>query len=133
ISLSQSGVTYTAAINNVTGDGHTIQASVPVNSAQDDAGNENTTSASTDNIVVLDNIAPSVTINQSVGQPDPTQVQPLNFTIVFSEPVAGLTDTDISLSGSTANVSSAIKTITGSGPVYNVAVSNITSNGLVRA
>ena len=39
--------------------------------------------------VILDNTAPTVTINQASGQADPTTVSPINFTAVFSEPVTG--------------------------------------------
>ena len=33
--------------------------------------------------------APTVTINQAAGQADPTNASPINFTVVFSEPVTG--------------------------------------------
>lgn len=73
------------------------------------------------------------TINQAAGQSDPTASLPVNFTVVFSELVTGFNAADISLAGSTANVSSANVSVTGSGSVYNVAVSGITSSGQVRA
>ena len=41
--------------------------------------------------VILDNTAPTVTINQASGQADPTTVSPINFTATFSEPVTGFT------------------------------------------
>ena len=34
---------------------------------------------------------PTVTINQAAGQADPTNASPINFTVVFSEPVTGFT------------------------------------------
>src|SRR5262249_17061911 len=84
---------------------------------------------SADNVVTLDTTPPSVTINQAAGQADPTRLLPINFTVVFSEPVTGFAGNGVSLSGSTANVSSATKTVTGGGTTYNVAINNVTSNG----
>ena len=40
-----------------------------------------------------------MTINQAAGQADPTNASPINFTVVFSEPVTGFTDGDVTLSG----------------------------------
>ncbi len=54
-----------------TGNG-TVIATVPAAGAQDAAGNDNAVSTSTDNTVTLDTTAPTVTVNQKVGQLDPT-------------------------------------------------------------
>ena len=52
-----------------------------------------TTTSSTQSglpVVISDDApAPTVTINQAVGQADPTNGSPINFTVVFSEPVTG--------------------------------------------
>src|SRR6185369_7998557 len=53
---------------------------------------------------VTDGIKPTVTINQAVGQADPTNTSPVTYTIVFSEPVAALTTAMIDISTSTATV-----------------------------
>ena len=65
------------------------------------AGNNNNISTSTDNSVTYDNISVNVSINQRVGQADPTNVLPLEFDIVFSEPIkpASFTIADITNSG----------------------------------
>lgn len=73
---------------------------------------------------------PSVTINQAAGQADPTSSSPTNFTVTFSEPVTGFDSSDVVLSG-TAGATTAI--VTGSGAVYNVAVSGMTAAGTVIA
>ena len=65
----------------------TVIASIAAGVAQDAAGNANTASTSTDNTVTYDVTAPTVTINQAAGQADPTNASPINFTVVFSEPV----------------------------------------------
>jgi uncharacterized delta-60 repeat protein len=133
VTVTGSGTSYKVSIRNVSSNGQTIQASVRAGVAQDLAGNLSLASTSSDNIVTLDNVEPTVTINQAAGQADPSTNQPINFTVIFSEPVTGFNASDISLTGSTANVSLASIIVTGSGTTYNVAVGNITSNGQLRA
>ena len=89
--------------------------------------------SSTDNEVTYDATPPTVTINQATGQADPTNASPINFTVVFSEPVSGFQSNDILLSG-TANPTTAL--VSTSDPelkTYNVAVSGMTGDGTVTA
>jgi hypothetical protein len=79
-------------------------------------------------LVVLWDTQPTVTINQAANQTDPTNAWPINFTVVFSEPVTDFTTGDVMLSG-TAGATTAI--VTGSGTTYNVAVSGMTGSGTV--
>jgi len=72
----------------------------------------------------------TVTINQAVGQPDPTYTGTINFTVVFSETVDDFEDGDVTLGG-TAGATTAV--VTGTGTTYNVAVSGMTSSGTVIA
>ena len=72
-----------------------------------------------------------MTINQAAGQADPTNTSPINFTVVFSEPVTGFTDADVTLTG-TAGATGTV-TVLGSGTTYNVAVSGMTGDGTVIA
>jgi FG-GAP repeat/Bacterial Ig-like domain len=125
------GTTYNVAVSNFTSNGQSVRSSVMAAAVADSFGNPSTASSVTN--VVADNTAPSVTIDQAPPQADPTSIQPVNFRVVFSESVTGLTSDDLSLTGSTANTSLAIVTITGTGTTYNVAVSNVISSGLVRA
>ncbi|HVE58033.1 MAG TPA: FG-GAP-like repeat-containing protein [Pyrinomonadaceae bacterium] len=134
VTITGSGTTYNVAIGGtIVSNGGSLQVRIISGAAQDALGNLSFASTSTDNIVRIDNVSPTVTINQAIGQSDPASTQPVNFTVVFSEIVTGLTASDISLSGSTANVSSAVINVTGSGNVYTVSVSGITSSGQVRA
>jgi len=74
---------------------------------KDRAGNHNLASTSTDNSVTFnDTIAPTVTINQSGTQADPTSALPINFTVQFSEPIntATFTTSDITQSGTATSV-----------------------------
>jgi Ca2+-binding RTX toxin-like protein len=127
------GTTYNVAVSGMTGGG-TVVATVPANVATDAGGNGNTPSTSTDNTVTFapDTTPPNVSIDQAAGQADPTAVSPINFTVVFNEPVSGFATGDVSLSG-TAGATTAVVTETAPGTTYNVAVSGMTSDGTVIA
>ena len=90
--------TYNVAVSGMTGNG-TVIATIGAGVAHDAAGNGNTASTSTDNTVTYDAHRPTVTINQAAGQADPTNASPINFTVVFSEPVAGFATGDVTLAG----------------------------------
>lgn len=71
------------------------------------------------------NLTPvTVTINQAVGQTDPTNTQLLSFTAVFSEAVSGFTSADVNVNLSVACAPTV--TVTGSGTTYNVALTDMT-------
>jgi hypothetical protein len=78
--------------------------------------------------VFLDSTRPTVTVNQDAAQADPTNVAPINFTVVFSEPVTGFTDSGVTIGGTTG---ATIATVTGTGPTYNVAVIDMKHDGIV--
>jgi hypothetical protein len=105
-----------------------VTADIAASVAQDVAGNGNT--AATQFSRTYDSVAPTVTINQAAGQADPTGVSPINFTVVFNEPVTGFGDSaaDVTIAG-TAGATTA--TVTGSGTTYNVAISGMTGTGTV--
>ena len=126
--VTGTGAVYTVAVSGMTSSG-TVTASLPLGAAVDGAGNPSLASTSTDNTVTFDNAAPTVTVNQAAAQSDPTNTNPVNFTVVFSEPVTGFTSADVSLGGTAGGTKTA--TVTGSGTTYNVAVSGITSDGTV--
>ncbi|MEG4066573.1 Ig-like domain-containing protein, partial [Microcoleus sp. Pol11C2] len=82
--------------------------------------------------IVIDTLAPTVTINQAGAQTDPTATSPINFTVTFSKSVEGFDASDIDLTASTAT-GTLTPTITGSGSVYNIAVNGQAGNGNVIA
>uniref|UniRef100_UPI0033658B4A hypothetical protein n=1 Tax=Candidatus Albibeggiatoa sp. nov. BB20 TaxID=3162723 RepID=UPI0033658B4A len=129
--VTGSGTTYNVAVSGMTSDG-TVIATINAGVAHDMNGNANEASTSTDNIVNYDydDTGPSVTIEQASGQSDPTNGTPIDFTVVFSEPVTDFTTGDIALSGTAGATTT---TVTGSGTTYNVAVSGMTSDGTVIA
>ena len=84
---------------------------------------------------VVDRIGPDVSINQKVGQADPTNVSPIHFTAVFTEPVTGFAGDDVSISGTAGGTKTATVTeiAPNDGTTYDVAVSGMTTDGTVIA
>ncbi len=128
--VTGSGTTYSVAVSGMTGSG-TVVANVPAGAAHDSVGNPNKASTSVDNVVTYDITPPTVTINQAVGQADPTNASPIRFTVVFSESVNGFTASDVTLGGTAPGVLT--KTVTGSGTTYTISVSGMTGSGTVVA
>jgi hypothetical protein len=83
---------------------------------------------------VVDTTSPTVTIDQTSGQGDPTSVSPIHFTVVFSETVTNFAGGDVALSG-TAGATAAVVTeiAPNNGTTYSVAVSGMTNSGTVIA
>ena len=128
------GTTYNVAVSGMTGSGSVI-ASIAAGVAQNGSAQTNAASTSTDNSVTWDVTAPTVTINQKTTEPaqaDPTTASPINFTVVFNEPVTDFVTGDVNLSSSTA-LGTLTGTVTGGGTTYNVAVSGMTGSGDVTA
>jgi hypothetical protein len=74
-------------------------------------------------------VGPSVTVNKAVGQADPTNTSPINFTVVFSDLVHGFTGGDVAISGTAGGTKTA--TVTGGNKTFNVAVTGMTTSGSV--
>ena len=81
---------------------------------------------------VADTFPPTVTIDQSVGQADPTNSSPILFTVVFDEPVVGFTGSDISFAGSTVG-GTLVANVSGVGPTYTVSITGMNGVGTVVA
>ncbi|MBK6378921.1 MAG: hypothetical protein IPF72_03950 [Chitinophagaceae bacterium] len=123
--------TYNVAVTGMSANGTviaTIAAGVCTNAALD----PNNASTSTDNTVTynLPATPPTVTINQAAAQVDPTSTSPINFMVVFDQPVTGFATGDVTLAG-TAGATTAV--VTGGPTTYNVAVSGMTTCGTVIA
>jgi len=129
--VTGSGTTYNVAVSGMASNG-TVIATIPAGVAQNASAQTNNASTSTDNTVTynLPATPPTVTINQAAAQADPTGASPINFTVVFDQPVTGFATGDVTLSG-TAGATTG--TVTGSGATYNVAVSGMTGSGTVIA
>ncbi|MCE5324052.1 hypothetical protein LLG46_12155 [bacterium] len=77
-----------------------------------------------------DTVAPNVTVEQAADQSDPTDTSPINFTVLFSEPVTGFDGSDVVLGG-TACPTTAVVTDSGDHMAYSVAVSGMSIDGIV--
>ncbi len=127
-SITGGPITFTVNVTATTSG--TVTATIPLNKAQDLAGNNNVVSTSTDNSVTFDATQPTVTIDQASTQVDPTGINPIEFTVVFSESVTDFDDlSDVTLSG---GASATVTNISGSGTTYTVQVT-ATSDGTVIA
>src|SRR5437870_2570249 len=101
VTVSGGGRRYAAQVSGLTTSG-TLVETIAAGVATDAAGNGNASSTTTDNTLSLHAalpISPSVTINQAATQADPTSSAPINFTVVFSEPVSGFTGSDVTITG----------------------------------
>ena len=128
-----SSTAYRLTVTGATGSG-TVVASIPAGVGTDpNTGLTNLASTSIDNEVTIDLDAPTVTINQAVGQADPTNVSPVSFDVVFNEPVVGFDAADVRLDGSTVG-GMLTPTVTQTGPAtYTVNVTGMTGFGTVVA
>ena len=128
--VTGSGALYAVSITGMTTNG-TVIASIAAGAATGLAGNPSSASTSTDNVVTWDTSPPSVTIDQAAGQADPTNVSPIVFTAVFTEPVTGFATGDVTLSGSVGGTLAAV--VTGGPTTYTVTVTGMTTTGTVIA
>ena len=114
-----------AAADYTPDDDYTVHAR-----ATDVAGNiEANPSTST---FTIDNTQPTVGVDKALGQADPTNSSPIDFTVTFSEAVTDFDDVaDVSFAGSSVG-GTLVATITGGPSIYNVAVTGMSSNGNVQ-
>ena len=83
---------------------------------------------------LVNDAAPSVTVNQAAGQADPTNASPIHFTVVFSEAVTGFGGEDVTVSGTAGATTATVTELApNNGTTYDVAVSGMTSSGTVVA
>jgi hypothetical protein len=117
------------AVNSLTGSGKnwtitiagpaqgTFTLTLPLNSAQDAAGNPTPLTSAT---TVFDSVAPTVTVTPPAAS---TMNSPIAFTVTFSEPVTGLSIGGITVTGGNGSLS-------GTGTSYTVSVAP-TAQGVV--
>ena len=118
--VSGSGTTYTVTVSGTTVTDGTVTLTMPAGGAADAAGNTNTASTSTDASVTYDATKPTVTVDQAAGQADPTYSNSILFTVVFSEPVTGVTASDFTVGGTATGFT--VTSVSGSGTTYTVTV-----------
>src|SRR6266567_3136861 len=129
---------YTVAPGDSDTDGISVASTITVsggNTIKDTAGNTapiNFPALDTTGVLV-DGIAPTVTINQAAGQNDPVNTGPINFTAVFSKPVSDFATGDVSVGGTAGGGLNKIATVSGGPTTYNVSVTGMTTSGTVIA
>jgi LPXTG-site transpeptidase (sortase) family protein len=118
------GTLFTAAVNSGTCTVHYNQTG----DASFNAAPEITETSA----VFVDSDAPTVTVEQASIQIDPTNVSPINFTVVFNETVTGFTDTDVTIAGTAAAATATVTEIApNDGTRYTVAISGMANDGTV--
>ena len=118
------GGTYSITTTALTAGTHLVTAT-----ATDAAGNLSVASAALS--VTVDNVRPTVTVNQAAGQADPTNTA-VHFTVTFSEAVSGFTASDVTLGGTATGRSVLSVTDSGDQMTYDVAVT-ATGSGTITA
>ncbi len=95
----------------------------------DTAGNPN---AVTDGpTVTIDRTRPTVTINQLVGQPDPTNNSPILFAAVFSEATTDFATGDVTVGGTSGGTK--VGSVFSGPTTFTIAVTGMTISGTVVA
>lgn len=126
--VSGSGASYLVTITGMTGTG-TVSLTIRAGAAQNGTAEPNLISTLAS--VSYDDVFPTVTINQDGSQNDPANSISVLFTAVFSEPVTGFSNSDITIggtAGATTAVISSADNIT-----WTVTITGMTSDGTVIA
>jgi hypothetical protein len=127
---------YTVTATTGTGDGSFGLNLVDDDSITDAAGNKlggtGTIGAGdgsfTGQTYTIDKTGPAVTVEQKVGQADPTNTLPILWTVTFSEAVSGFDATDLSRGGT---ASGGTVSVIGSGASYEISVGGSPTNGSI--
>ncbi len=132
--VTGSGTTYTVTASTGSGSGtlglNLVDDDSIVDALTNRLGGTGTGNGNfTGEVYTVDRTAPTVTVNQAAGQADPTNDTSVEFTVTFSEPVTGFATNDLTIGGTAGGTKTG--TITGSGPIYTVSVSGMTTNGTV--
>ncbi|MFN2303102.1 MAG: hypothetical protein ACK2TV_05150, partial [Anaerolineales bacterium] len=129
------GTTFNLAVSGMVGNG-TVSAEIPAGVVESLTGKANRASTSTDNEVIYDITSPEVTVEQAVGQTDPTNVSPIYFEITFSESIniSSLDLDDVTLTGTSgADIVEISELAPNDGTTFQIAVSGMTQYGTVIA
>jgi hypothetical protein len=135
--VSGSGATYTVTANTGTGNGSLGLNLTDNDSIMDGGGNSLRASGGgadgsfTGEVYTIDKAGPTVTINQAVGQADPTAAAPIHFTAVFNEDVLDFGNGDVTITGTAGGTKTASVTNSGDNRTYDVAIGGMTTSGTV--
>ncbi len=123
------GRVYTVTVGTGTGDG-TVRLDLINPAGIADRVGQALTARMTGPTYTIDKTPPKVAVTQGAGPSAVTGLQPVQFAVVFSEPVSGFGADDVVLGGTAGpgNV-----TVTGSGTTYTILVDGLTHTGTVTA
>ncbi|HVK08983.1 MAG TPA: Calx-beta domain-containing protein, partial [Gemmataceae bacterium] len=124
-----SGSVYTVAVSGMTSSG-TVILTIPADAAVDQVGAGNLASAGGDDTIEFDNTAPTATFEQVGGQPDPTNLEPVQFAVSFSEPVFGFDAADVLNTGTLTGTPTVAVAQTGP-TTYSVTFTNLNGEGTI--
>jgi hypothetical protein len=127
IIVTGSDSSYTIQVSSMINNGNVI-LQIPAGKVHNSVGNPNLNSTSIDNSVTYYGADLTVEINLAEGQKLYCNKQEIHFSVVFSENVIDFNRNSISLSGSAL---ASIINISGSGAIYNVAISGMKNDGNV--
>ncbi len=120
--------TYTLLINGAAS-ATTMTPRVIAAAIQDRAGNTNVETTYTGRTIqYTPDSRPVVMVQQAIGQPDPTNVLPIQFAVTFSQPVTGFLQSDVQFVGTALNPQFALL---GDNANYTIRVDNVSSNGRI--
>ena len=131
--VTGSGTTYTVTVGSISGNG-TLR--LDLNSSgtgiTDGAGNAISGGFTGGDTYTIDNTPPTVS---SIAASNPLNTNPTNATTLiynvnFSEPVTGVDASDFTVT--TSGTSGSVTNVSGSGANYTVTVSSVTGNGTLR-
>ena len=129
------GTTFDIEVSGMTTDG-VVTASLAANAVQDVTGNGNNASTSVDNSITYDATVPTVQVEQAVTQPDPTNAEPIHFTVTFNKSInpSTFSNADITLDGTAGATTAMITEIApNDGTTFEIAVSGMTTSGTITA
>ncbi|MFO0804222.1 MAG: Ig-like domain-containing protein [Gemmataceae bacterium] len=126
---------FDVTVNGVAGNG-TLQLNVSAGTATilDAVGNA-LAAGFTGPAYTIDQTAPTVTVNPAAGQATVANQQPIQFTVLFSEPVIGFVPSEAVLSGTAGGIGGATKLVTNPSSdnrTYLVTITGLTSGGTVQ-
>jgi hypothetical protein len=128
--ITGGGANYTVTITGMTGAG-TVTLQIPAGAADETGSGTTPNEISNVGTVTFDNVAPTVTINQKSGQADPTNVSPVLFTVVFSEPIQPATFTTGDVVPAFGTVTSVNQVAPNNGTTFEVTVT-ATGSGTIQ-
>ncbi|MBX7244805.1 MAG: hypothetical protein K1X53_04860, partial [Candidatus Sumerlaeaceae bacterium] len=128
--VTGSGTTWNVPVTSVSGTG-TIKVDLDQNlsNIKDAVNNSLTAAFTTGESYTIDQMAPTVA-SITRADLDPTNATTVNFTVTFSEAVAGVDAINFTVVGS--GVTGVLGTVTGSGTTWNVPVNSVAGSGTIK-